>query len=253
MKITINGNVIEGTPEELAEYYAMVEDFAKADSCEDACCVEEAPYEPKVGDIVKIVSNTTWSSNNVGDIGKIGKLGSDRFTVEVPNGPKSDIWTEAHDVRLATAEEIAQYDKAVEEASKPKLKAGDYVAFTETSNYPDITIGKPYEIYIGKSGKPTFTDDVDDERFVPLTDEDVKYEILEGEALKFVKLGRRVGEIRRGDLVRVTSDHGRHKIGTIGIARQHGTTESTAVVANGISQGTWSTVELIAPVESVLS
>jgi len=180
MKITISGNVIEGTPEELAEYFAMTEDLAKADMCEDVCCEDIEPED------------------------------------------------------------------------NPKLKAGDFVVFSDFDRYADITIGTPYEIYFDGEDL-AFKDDVGDERVYPLTNDDCKYEILSADEAKWAKLGRKVGQLKQGDIVFVT-----HSDGGIlyGKATENGTNGSIMVDFGKtlrICTEKISDLTLVAPVESVLT
>ena len=70
--------------------------------------VANTSEEFKVGDWVTIIANTNRSNNEVGDVGKITKKGTYRFTVTVEGRKNSSNWTEKSDMRLATPEEIAK-------------------------------------------------------------------------------------------------------------------------------------------------
>jgi len=257
MKITINGNAIEGTPEELAEYQAMVEDLAKADSCEDVCCqaVEGPKVKLKAGDYVKITRKMIYYDNdklyeivNMDD-SKEGPLG----VIDEDGDYNGEAINDGEYV-LATPEEIEQFLKA----SEPKLKAGDYVVFSELDCHRGITIGKPYEVKADDDGDLSVIGDDGYDRYYVLSDDDVKFEILEGEALKFAKLGRKVGEFKKGDIVRAAEmifGHTAKYGGVIGkveditkdmVGIRYHNGYCCAYTPNG-------NVELIAPVEAVLS
>lgn len=64
---------------------------------------------------------------------------------------------------------------------------------------------------------------------------------------RWAAIGREVGEIRKGDIVRAVDATGGHPIGTIGTARYNGNIHSMAVEANG--DFWYHGVELVTPVE----
>jgi hypothetical protein len=72
----------------------------------------------------------------------------------------------------------------------------------------------------------------------------------EAERVKWTVIGREVGEIKKGDIVRTISHCGSvNPKGTIGIAEYDGKTYSTATIALNGNCGNYSQVELIVPVE----
>lgn len=127
--------------------------------------------------------------------------------------------------------EVAQL-KAHQTESKPKLKAGDFIKFAERRL--GITAGKVYEV-------------IDDETYGLVVRDDRgsldighrngrKYEILSAEEAakhreseKWAKIGRKPGEFKRGDIVRVLAHkHGR-KIGEIGVIENPGIIRKTGI------------------------
>ncbi|MGE7843922.1 hypothetical protein ACQKNX_24450 [Lysinibacillus sp. NPDC093712] len=202
-----------------------------------------------VGDYVKIVKSYRGLEGSIAKITEIGEYPSDagvtcEFEIEHLTGKY------AGQTLVADADQIVKAtDAEIAKATAPKLKVGDYVKFKRS--IADTQAGKPYLIETKPSGGYlAFKDDSGDWCSIERTG---GYEIVDAETAKWAKIGRKVGEIRKGDVVKVISDEGRHAIGTVGIARCDGNTGSTAVIANGISQGTWSSVKLIAPVESTVA
>lgn len=144
----------------------------------------------------------------------------------------------------------------------------------------DITAGKVYALERADDGLAIFLDNVGDRRergdyyvlepvapSISALESELaatKAKVAEMEAqlaeqrklheieAKWHAIGREVGEIKKGDVVRTLKyESGHNYIGTIGIAAHNGTTASTLVTANGES---WlHAVELIAPVESVVN
>lgn len=141
----------------------------------------------------------------------------------------------------ATAEEIAA-------ASKPKLKAGDFVKFKDCGGYYDITLGKAYEVFEDVYGDLSLIDDVGDEQSFPLDDEGCTYELVDAETVKWAKLGRKVGEYKKGDIVRVIKDVCAKPVGTIFEVKRGGTAAINC--DEGYAYHTSEHIELIAPVDA---
>lgn len=100
-----------------------------------------------------------------------------------------------------------------------------------------------------------------DEEFVPLTDEEIEAYGLEHhirDTVSWEKIRRKPGEIRRGDIVRTLDNVFGFPVGTIGIA-ENNTNNTSFVRVRAINPHTgeyerkWHTVELVAPVESVVN
>lgn len=296
---------------------------------------KKAEYVPQEGDIVVVTANNTCSSNNVGDIGKVGAekpLGDGGVCVYVPNGPTSRVRTWPSDIRKATPAEVEAYeqallsyekalhkasfsvgdyvkivksergnegkiakitridegltsqritgefapvdfegriindetsyglnaeaivkatDKEVEQAKKPKLKAGDFVKFEEPDLY-DITVGKIYEVQTDYAGDLCIIDDAGDEDCSYLAEFAIK---VDAEEAKWAKLGRKVDEYKVGDIIKITRDQHGDPVGTITkVIRVHERgTVTYKSVSNGTYLGDFDAIKLIAPVESTLN
>lgn len=188
--------------------------------------VEKAPPLPGNDICVKVLAHKTYPS----EIGETFSVESKYF-------------------RKATAEEIEEYERG----QKTKPNVGEYIKFTRYGeyNYWGITLNKPYKVI----GELTFLDDDGDERSQPLECTDC-YEIISEDEVKLAKIGRKAGEFKKGDIVRITRDCNGHPKGTIGVLvdgsifafpREFG------VLANGKIYDHTDGFELVAPVESVLT
>jgi len=203
--------------------------------------IVEAPKPTfKEGDIVVITANTNSSRNAVGDIGKVGKTTSYDATVDVPGKTEGlGNWTLLEEMRHATQAERQAY----EESLKPALKTGDYVKFAKGGL--DYTADKAYKILADEDGDLYFLDDAGDEHASALSTE---YEIVK--STPFVRAGRKEGEFKAGDVVRVTGSNSGHKIGTIGVVEYGNSWPHPLVRANGVLKSHLGQMELIVPVES---
>lgn len=159
-------------------------------------------------------------------------------------------------MRHATQAEREQYEESLK-PKKPKLKAGDWVEFAE--NFDDVTAGKKYEVVVDEDdGELCIIDDGGDKN-VAIDNE--PYEIVEPPSV-FERIGRKEGEFKVGDVVRVIGDDvlgGENKDGDIGVVTSFGRwTGCPQVRVSGRDCGNdgngWSApahyFELIAPVES---
>ncbi len=232
MKITISGNVIEGTPEELAEYFAMTEDFAKANTCEDACCeaVEDeiiefegekyrkVDREAREGDVIilsqKQADKTTFVT--AGTPYKVFVCGN---TVAFVNdrGHTYDVYYRGFG---RTPETVDVYEPIA--ASKPKYepKVGDIVVITGDSEIAHVEneigdIGKITKVdndetaKVHVAGKRNEFNYVGFEDMRPATAEEIaQYEKAvadaekrKAEEVKWAKLGRKVDEYKKGDII----------------------------------------------------
>lgn len=231
-----------------AEWYMTIgEEIRKATDAE----VAEA-LKPKTGDIVVITGNTNGSGNEVGDIGKVGGKSpySTSLAVLVPGGPEKHVYTQLDEMRLATEAERAQYDKAVEDAKKPKLKVDDYVRVKDgaDSRHGDIGAGTIVKVtdfgqYSSRKVRVNLLDDSDYDYFKA---DDL--ELVDAHVVTFAKIGRKPGEFKKGDIVRVTSGYGPIADGDIGVI-SHADGSDCPKVRVGTSER-YVCVELIAPVES---
>lgn len=158
------------------------------------------------------------------------------------------------EVTKLKAQQTVEMD--VEAVSKPKLKAGDFVKFTKRGDYnsADITLNKPYLVFEDSYGDLSFKDDADDYREEPLEETDC-YEILSEEEVaehresdKWAKIGRKVNEFRKGDIVRVIKDASAKPVGTLFVVNSGGRVIVTCDA--GFGYGTKSHIELITPVDA---
>ncbi len=95
-------------------------------------------YEPTSGDIVVITGNTNSSRNEIGDIGKVGRVRLGNAEVDVIGKTEGNgNWTKFSEMRPATDEEKAEYERAAKFAKlgrKPgEFKKGDIVRLNQNS------------------------------------------------------------------------------------------------------------------------
>lgn len=262
-----DGNVrVDGVPEHICyrEYEVIVEEASAKTAPAKEITHKGETYtlvsrKAQAGDIVVITGNTNGSGNKVGDIGKVGEKYkySESLAVLVPGGPEKNVYTQLDEMRLATEAERAQYEKAVEDAKKPKLKEGDYVRVKDgaDSAHGDITpgtIGKITDIggYVWNDARVELLDGSDYDRF---KFDDL--ELVDEKVVTFAKIGRKSNRYEKGDIARVFKSNGDIFVGVVyfggiladgdcfGIETFEGKLEGAFS-----SQG--DTAELIAPVES---
>lgn len=270
-KLHLEGGVtFEGTPEEIKAYT----DLYAEGGAEKAQEKPEPAQSFKEGDIVVITesnydrgdkSNVGWAKSGQGlmksgAIGEVISVNDNLTTVKfddsqpVDSADKRDLQAfvlHIKEMRHATQAEREQY----EEALKPKLKAGDWVKFTEDGT--DITAGKVYEIKANADGDLYFLDDEGDDRTYPISgDSDYQFEIVKATKPPsvFERIGRKEGEFKIGDIVRViTGEFTLFEPGTIGelVSGAHFICPRKFGVKHGdTTQDCYDDFELIAPVES---
>lgn len=98
----------------------------------------EKKYEPTSGDVVVITGNTNHSRNEIGDIGKVGRVRLGSAEVDVIGKTEGNgNWTKFSEMRPATDEEKAEYERAAKFAKlgrKPgEFKKGDIVRLIQSS------------------------------------------------------------------------------------------------------------------------
>lgn len=173
-------------------------------------------YRPKVGDIVVITANESYSRNAVGDIGKVTDVRSSDCAVEVPSKPASILaygnWTRFHEIRKATPAEAEQYER---ELAKATFSVGDYVKIVKSQRNNEGVIG-----IITETGAIA-TQMVDG----TITTQPILLKHLTGkesgtlsagpadhiikaadEEVKWAKIGRKVNEYRKGDIIEYGCD-----------------------------------------------
>lgn len=201
-----------------------------------------------VGDYVKVVKS------ELGNEGKIVQItdDSDGLQMRKANGDVVDadyvgIPVGDTEVYGFTKDQlVAATDEEIAEASKPKLKAGDFIKFKDDAI--DIVAGKAYELFEDSHGI-YFEDEDGCKRWHHF---DCEYEIVDAETSKWAKLGRKVNEAKVGDIVRVIIDVSAKPVGTIFVVRRV-LGLSSVRDENGKYYTLGANVELIAPVEAVLA
>lgn len=212
---------------------------------------EERAPKFVVGDYVKVVKS------ELGNEGKIVQItdDSDDLQMRKANGDVVDadyvgIPVGDTEVYGFTEDQLVEAtDEEIAEASKPKLKAGDFVKFTEGT--PSILAGKPYEVF--EDDGLYFVDEDGDQRWHHFGH---AHEIVDAETAKWAKLGRKLGEFRKGDVVRVvdTMSTVALKVGQITTVARDEVQEGSGLLVDTPNSGTrYAGVELIAPVESILA
>lgn len=268
-KLHLEGGVtFEGTPEEIKAYTDLY--VEKAEEKEP-----EAPKQAfKVGEyIVGNDASRYGITNDKMTLGKVVKEYTDRYNdirVEVlrhatePCKIGNGYDVQSKYFRKATAEEIADY----EESLKPTFKTGDIVVITWNTN--------DHEFEIGEVARIKESDREDDAYKVEYMDghdwwwvyesemrhatqaEREQYEANAKQAEKdaiFTKIGRKPGEFKKGDIVRVSTRADAHKVAgslvTIAEFREGGNCGGLAWLFEDYGCSiTGQYLELIAPVES---
>lgn len=278
-----DGTKLEGTPSDLekitrsmqkmqAEQGVSVEIKAEV---EEASATVPEPERLQVGDYAKVIQE------GHGNFGKVVKITNDNrdgqlypYATELLDGTHGDVYSENHLVKATDAEVL--------EAKQALLKEGEFArvisneATTEACGPHEFEIGNVLKLHEFDSDDNTFetrylNGDTPDAEWVhrkdlePLTKEEAEHiareaeeekkakaerEEEEAERTKWAAIGREIGEIKKGDIVRTTSHCGSvNPVGTIGVAREDGTVDSCSTVALNGDTGNWSEVELIVPVE----
>lgn len=261
MKITMNNGItFEGTQAEYEAFLAFAERIVAEEEAQESQAEVEA-YEKAahkasfaVGDYVKVVKS---KRGNEGKIVKITEV-SDESKMRRVSGDvvSADFHVKSLDGELygLTADQIVKANDAeIAKATAPKLKAGDFVKFSD--NDMGITAGKLYEVY-EKYGELSLTDDDGDWRHGGVFSD--KYEILSAEEAKWAKIGRKVNEFKKGDVVRVFDNMAISvPIGSLATITHDQITnrpQAEAVSArNGDLRSFWLGVEIVAPVESTVA
>ncbi len=160
----------------------------------------ESKYVPQEGDIVVITGNTNRSRNIVGDIGKVDKNRiSGGVQVDVPSRPHSFTvngnYTKYEEMRPATEEERKKYER---ELAKTKFIPGDYARVTES----EVDLNKGDIVEIVGNGEIIFDFKIKRIDGYETHANATQLEKIDEEDVKFAKLGRKPGELKKGDLVR---------------------------------------------------
>jgi len=150
---------------------------------------------------------------------------------------------------------------AVEQPKPARIPVGSYVKATQGlahfRNAGDILevteddgSGIPYRLVHLDGSYAGYADGSD---ITPISEAEAKAAVeAEAERTKWAAIGRKVGEIKSGDVVEVVSRNGgRNPKGRIGVAKENGTESSTRVgtVENPEGTACWARVKLLVPVE----
>jgi hypothetical protein len=150
----------------------------------------------------------------------------------------------------------------IEDAKEKRLTVGDFAKVVNTERLDSaIRVGDIFEIMEDdESMTPYFAERITDgrrqwfkaERLVRATDEEVAQARQEAEErAKWQRIGRKVGELREGDIVRVKNALGAGVISVgdiVTVAETDGTNSPLVYTKGGDTQ--YATVELVCPVES---
>lgn len=222
----------------------------------------EEPKRLQVGDYAKVVSLRTYNGDLRGDVIEIGDIG-EIIEIDESNIPyrfkrlADGFITWFNDngaLTTATAEEVAEAQRKHHEAS---IKPGDYVrVIVDTENLPEGTFGKVTEVdeEVFYTHKVETLDGSNYDLFTVS-----QLEKIDEQTAKWGAIGRKVGEFKDSDIVRILHDNpcgSRHKKGDIGTVENANTADFEVNTAREGRAGRWVTsddVELIAPAESVVN
>ncbi|ABY46801.1 hypothetical protein [Bacillus mycoides] len=170
----------------------------------------------KVGDIVVILKNEGNQHSKVGDIVEIQKFdrGSEGFRMLHADG-KDASYKHRRNVRMATTQEIADFNKAKEDA-KLVIKQGDYARVIKNDSFrvgDVVKVGRFDGIHFSavKAG-----DNDGDFHYI---DERGEVEKITEEEYNEAKRKEDAKRVKRGDVVVVVTSYNRHEEGTIGKVR----------------------------------
>lgn len=177
---------------------------------------------------------------------------NDKYALAVKGSCNCRVYIDGYNRTRETDDVYEPIEQGVKDASKPKLKAGDYVKFKRGIH--DTKADKPYLIEINPSyGELAFRDDVNDWCSIARSGE---YEILSAEEAKWANIGRKPNEFKKGDVVRVLDTYNGHEIaGQLGeVVKPDGTDRPLvrAVYSDDLVS-LYSRIELVAPVESLFN
>jgi hypothetical protein len=240
MKVTLeNGMVIEGTVEEFRKIGVKFP-------------VEEEVAESRrltVGDYARVVANDTGHRAKVGDIVKIVEDEHDHhpYRCEKLNG-EDVLWFKEHELAPVTEEEIAQ---AKAELAAPKFEVGDYakvISRVHTENTGEgaheFEIGEIVKLIEADSGYANgFTaESLHGARWFIVAEDLAK---ATDEEIRWAKIGRKPGEFKKGDIVRLLEYSGAHEAGTLVEVHDNGNYKAD----DSVWGGEFDRYELVVPVE----
>ncbi|WP_257141877.1 hypothetical protein [Bacillus wiedmannii] len=238
-------------------------ELVRATEAEVKAATEPKEEPLKVGDYAKVVKVDKFE---VGDIVEIDGENSQHFRATRLN---DGYWHYADlegELVKATDEEVLEIKQAL-------LKEGDFARVIANTSNHRFEIGTVVKLKSQNSTDSFTAYYLDESDFwgvyrdalEPLTAEEAEHIAREAEEEKKAKaereekeagrekwaaIGREVGEIKKGDIVRTVSHCGSvNPVGTIGVAREDCKVSSCPTVALNGDSSNWSEVELIVPVE----
>ncbi|MFB5690220.1 hypothetical protein [Bacillus cereus] len=233
-------------------------DLVRATEAEVKAATATKDEPLKIGDYAKIIQE---GHENFGKVVKITNDNRDGqvypYSTELLDGTFGDIHSGNHLVKATEAEVL--------EAKQALLKEGDFARIIANTSSHRFEIGTVVKLKSesGTSFTAYYLDESDfwgvyrkdlerltKEETEHITREAEEEKKAKAERAKWAAIGREVGEIKKGDIVRTISHCGSvNPVGTIGVAHGDSTVDSCSAVALAGDSGNWSSVELIVPVE----
>ncbi|WP_025851632.1 hypothetical protein [Bacillus velezensis] len=225
--------------------------------------VETKPERLKVGDYARVVDlgeNGIRFGGSVGDVVKVADVRKNQIRTEELDGGdyNGNPWAEPRQLIRATDEEVAE---AKDAAARAKFKEGGKVRLKSGGgDFPlkGFENGKVYEIedegyphiagdYIRIIGGKAFQGFATPDQLEILSEEEAaKIERQQAEEAKWAKIGRKVGEYKKGDVVQFKDDYV-----AIGVVEDVGTSRLGVRMPDEAYQGPYKNdVTLITPVEA---
>jgi transcription antitermination factor NusG len=221
------------------------------------------PERLHVGDYAKVIDASGDGASKIGDIIEID---SDGHLIGGKTFDGRSITMFAHRFVRATAEEVAAAKdprSQFAEGDNVRLISGGgewpLYGFTngeiyevQTPKYDDHVCAPVVQIVGGRRGVGNGYAKADQLKKVSAEElaEIEREAVRAAERAKWAAIGRKVGEIKVGDVVEVVSSSGRNPVGRIGIAhRVDGPVAAVATVDYPDSWACWTQVKLIVPVE----
>lgn len=154
------------------------------------------------GDYVKIVKSQRNNEGVIGIITEIGAIATKMVDGTVTTQPiliKHLTGKESGTLSAGPADHIIKAtEEEIAEVLKPKLKSGDFVKWTDGSN--SLPNGEIFEVFEDVNGVYVIDND-GTKRYTALSNPLFKYEIVDAETAKWAKIGRKVTEYRKGDII----------------------------------------------------